>query len=391
MSDFYQEAQDLFDYTRRLRRDFHRHPELGFHETRTASIVAEELAKLGMKVRTGVGRTGVLGLLEGSKAGPVVLLRFDMDALPINEESGAEYASENPGVMHACGHDGHMAIGLSVAHLLTRRRSELNGTIKFVFQPAEEGLGGAHSMIEDGVLEQPKPDVCLAMHLWNERPVGWLALVPGPFMAGSDLFRVRLTGKGGHGALPHETVDPVLAAAQVITALQSIVSRNVSPLQTAVVSVTQVSAGDAFNVIPAEARLQGTIRAFEAQVREKVLARFEEIVHGVAGAMGCQAEIEMLPNTPAVVNDLRITKKLQGIVEEALPDAIVDDSFRTMVSEDMAEMMERIPGCYFMVGSGNAERGLNASHHSPAFDFDEAALPRAVAFMCAAAMELLRG
>ncbi len=390
METFLAEAQTLFEYTRALRRDLHRHPELGFQEVRTAGIVARELGELGLEVQTGVGKTGVVGYLEGTRPGPTVLLRFDMDALPVNEETGAEYASQTPGVMHACGHDGHVAIGLTVAHMLHNHRQELAGRVKMIFQPAEEGLGGAAAMIADGVLHDPAPDYALACHLWNERQVGWLALVPGPLMAGSEIFTVHILGKGGHGALPNQTVDPLLAAAQVITALQSIVSRNVSPLQNAVVSVTRLSAGDTFNVIPSSAILQGTIRTFEPEVRQLVLERFQALVRGVCAGLGCEVEIDLKKNTPPVNNDPAVVGRLAGRAPQVLPDGNVDATFRTMVSEDMAEILEAVPGCYFMVGSANPERGLNAGHHHPRFDFDEAALPRAAAFMTAAALELLR-
>jgi amidohydrolase len=385
------EAQKLFGYTREMRRDFHRHPELGFQEERTAGIVSRELAEAGLIVKTGIGKTGVVGMLEGGKSGSIVLLRFDMDALPVQEATGVAYASQTPGLMHACGHDGHMAIGLTVARILSGQRNELAGKYKFVFQPAEEGIGGAERMIADGVLTNPVPDYTLALHLWNERPVGWLALVPGPFMAGADFFDIRLQGKGGHGALPHETIDPIVAAAQVVTVLQSVVARNVSPLESAVVSVTSVTAGDAYNVTPPSAILKGTVRSFEPAVREKVLERVHDAAMGVGQAMGCRVEIDFNQGSPAVINDAGVTGRLQKIAGSVLPGIKVDPSFRTMVSEDMALMMEVIPGCYFMVGSSNAERGLDAGHHSPRFNFDEAVLPSAVAFMAAAAVELAGG
>ena len=236
MVDFIGEARELSPYTRELRRDFHRNPELGFQEVRTAGIVARDLMKLGLEVSTGVGKTGVVATLEGAQPGPVLLVRFDMDALPIQEETGAEYASQTPGVMHACGHDGHTAIGLTVARMLDAHKSELGGTVKFVFQPAEEGLGGAQAMVSDGVLDNPKPDRCLSLHLWNDKPLGWIGVTAGPAMSASDRFTVRIVGRGGHGASPYLTIDPVVAGAQVISALQNIVSRNVNPLESAVVT-----------------------------------------------------------------------------------------------------------------------------------------------------------
>ncbi len=387
--DLFVEAKELFDYTRTLRRDFHRHPELGFQEIRTAGIVARELAGLGLEIRTGIAETGVVALLEGEKPGPAVLLRFDMDALPIQEQTEAEYTSINAGMMHACGHDGHTAIGLTVARLLNNHRAELTGTVKLVFQPAEEGLGGAQRMLEEGVLENPRPQVCLALHLWNERPLGWVGVNSGPTMAASEIFKISLIGKGGHGAVPNLTVDPVAAAGQIISALQSIVARNISPIQSAVISVTTVHAGDAFNVIPSTATLQGTIRTFEPEVRARVLERFNQVVQGVSQAMSCQAEVEIQSITPAVINDPRIAVRVQAVAMRVLPGCTIADAYQTMGSEDMAFMMQDIPGCYFFIGSANPEKGLDAAHHHPRFDFDEQALTKAAALMAAAAMEFL--
>ena len=391
MNNLLLEAQELFEYLRDLRRDFHRHPELGFQEVRTAGVAASELRRLDMEVTTGVGKTGVVGLLEGGKPGPVILLRFDMDALPIHEETGAGYASQNLGVMHACGHDGHTAIGLTVARMLEAHREDLAGTVKFVFQPAEEGLGGAESMIADGVLEDPRPEMALALHLWNDKPLGWLGITPGPAMAASERFLVRLIGRGGHGASPHLTIDPVLAGAHVVTALQSIVARNVNPQMAAVITVTSLEGGEAFNVIPESVGLKGTIRSYDPGVRRLVLKRFEEVVTDVARGFGCRAEIEIWRVTPAVVNDRELAGRVAEVAARLLPDAQIDQNERTMGSEDMAYMMETIPGCYFFVGSANPARGLDAPHHNPRFDFDEEALPRAAGLMAAAAVELLKG
>ena len=387
--DLFSQAQSLFEFTQALRRDFHRHPELAFHEVRTAEIVARELSRLGCEVKTGVAETGVVGILKGSNPGPVALLRFDMDALPVQEENKVDYASQTPGVMHACGHDGHVAIGLTTARILQSRQSDLNGTIKFVFQPAEEGNGGARRMIADGVLENPAADFALALHLWNEFPVGFVAAVPGPFMAGSGFFRVKIIGRGGHGALPHQSADPVLAGAQIVTALQSIISRNIAPLQSGVVSVTQFHAGDAHNVIPPFAELNGTIRFFEKDVYEIIVEHFHQVINGVAEGMGCKAEIHIGESTPPVVNDAWVVSKLQEAIKNTMPDMRIDSNFRTMVSEDMAYILEKVRGCYFMLGSANPEKGLNYGHHHPRFDFDEQVLPRAAAVMSAGAIKLL--
>jgi len=389
MNNFLQEAQELFTYTQSLRRDFHKYPELGFTEFRTANIIARELNSLGIEVKTGVGRTGVVGLLEGKKPGLVVLLRFDMDALPIKEETGAEYASVNEGIMHACGHDGHVATGLTVARILSQHRNEFEGTVKLVFQPAEEGLGGAEAMITDGLLENPKPDVALSLHVWNEKPVGWFGIVPGPVMAAADTFFIRITGKGGHGAAPNLCQDPIIAAAQVTNLLQGIVSRNISPLKSAVVTVASIHGGQAFNVIPSEVEMRGTLRSFEPETRERMIGRFHQIVESTCQALECKAHVEIKPITPAVYNDPKVTERVQEVARKLFSDDQLDFKAITMGSEDMAFVLQAIPGCYFFIGSANNEKNLNASHHHPKFDFDESVLPSAVGLMVASTMEVL--
>lgn len=391
MSDYLSEAQSLFEYTRSLRRDIHAHPELGFHEVRTAGIIARELSTLGLEISTGIAGTGVIALIDGAKPGPCILVRADMDALPIVEETNSAYASQIPGVMHACGHDGHTAILLTVAQMLHAHRTELAGTVKFMFQPAEEGMGGAERMIEGGVLDNPKVDVTLALHLWNEKPVGWFGIANGPVMAGAEIFKIKVVGKGGHGAAPHLAVDPVLAAAQIINTLQGIVSRNVAPLQTAVVSVCTVHGGETFNVIPPAVELTGTIRTFEPQVRTRVLKRFEETVRGIAEAMECQVEIDMQRLTPATVNQPATAGIVQAVARRLFPDADIDPAnYITMGSEDFAFVLDKVPGCFFFVGSANSEKGLDASHHHPKFNFDEVVLPRSAALMSATVIEHLK-
>lgn len=390
MIDYVTEAEQLFPYSQSIRRDIHKHPELGFREIRTSEIIARELKELGLEVQTGIAETGVIGILRGKNPGPVILIRSDMDALPITEETNAEYSSETPGVMHACGHDGHIAILLTVAKLLHAYRDEISGTIKFVFQPAEEGLGGAERMIIDGVLDDPKPTLSLALHLWNDQQLGWIGVSQGSSMAGAEIFKVNIRGKGGHGAAPHLANDPILAAAHIITALQSISSRNIPPLKSAVVSVCKISGGEAFNVIPQEVHLAGTIRTFDPEVREKVLERFDVIVYGLAETMGCQADIEINRLTPAVINHPILAGRVQEIAKNLYPKGIVDDNnYVTMGSEDMAFMMEKVPGCFIFIGSANSEKSLDASHHHPRFDFDERALSKAVAILSAAAVDFL--
>jgi amidohydrolase len=390
MIDFLSEAQALFEYTQNLRRDFHRHPELGFHEVRTAGIVARELNQLGLEVTTGIAETGVVALIEGNRPGRAALLRFDMDALPIQEQTGAPYASQNPGVMHACGHDGHTAVGLTVARLLNSHRHELSGSIKLVFQPAEEGDGGAERMLAEGILENPHADAALALHLWNEKPFGWLGITDGPTMAAAEIFQIEVTGRGGHGAIPNLAIDPVLASAQIISALQGIVARNVSPLETAVVSVTSIHTGEAFNIIPARASLQGTIRTFSPLIRQRVLQRFHQVVEGVGAAMECQVDCQVRSISPAVVNDDDMANRVRTAAYQVLPDSQIEADYRTMGAEDMAFMLQKLPGCFFFIGSANPDQGLDAPHHHPRFDFDERALVHAVALMAGAAWDYLQ-
>jgi len=388
--DFKAEAGALRKQLLAWRRDFHMHPELGFQEHRSAGIIADRLRELGYQVQTGVASTGVVGLLEGKQRSaehthrspsPVVMLRFDMDALPITEENETEYVSRNPGVMHACGHDGHMAIGLGVATLVAQRRDEMTGTLKLVFQPGEEGMNGAEVMVQEGVLENPCPDVFLATHVWNEKRVGTIDVSSGAVMAAAEKWTCTVLGRGGHGALPHQTVDPIVATAQIVTVLQTVISRNVSPLETAVVTVGTVHGGDAFNVIPTQVELTGTIRTYSPQVREMVLRRVREVIEGAAVACGADAELEITSLTPAVVNDVGVAEVVRAAAEAVVGPENVSSGERTMGSEDAAFFLQEVPGCYFFLGSANAERGLNAPHHNPHFDFDEDAMPLGVAIL----------
>jgi amidohydrolase len=390
MADYMQEAKELLPQLVSWRRDFHRHPELGFQEVRTAGIVAQHLHSLGLEVTQGVGRTGVVAVLEGDRPGPTVMLRFDMDALPIVETNRTDYVSETPGVMHACGHDGHTTIGLGVSTLLVRHRAELAGRVKFVFQPAEEGLGGALAMVKDGVLASPKPDVAFGLHLWNTLPVGRVIVQPGRFMAASDKFSLRLRGRGGHGALPHETIDAVVIGAQLVNALQTIVSRNVNPVDTAVLTIGKFQAGQAYNIIAENAELVGGLRSFNPTARQTMVERVEAITKGIAATFGATGEVEWFPIAPAVVNDEKATAHVKQVALDLLDEEHVTGSGPLMVSEDMAEFLARVPGCFFFIGSMNEEKDLKYPHHNPRFDFDETALPLGLGLMCEVTTRYLR-
>ncbi len=389
MLDYLAAAEALREELQERRRDFHKHPELSFQETRTAGIVAEELRSLGLEVQTGVGQTGVVGILDGANDGPTVLVRADMDALPIVEETGAEYASINEGAMHACGHDGHTTIALGVAKLLADQRELLQGRVKFVFQPAEELGAGAKAMCADGVLTDPQPDVTLGLHLWNTMPVGTIGIATGPTFAAVSIFEITVTGRGGHGALPHETRDPIVAAAQLVGALQTICSREVPAAESVVLSVTTFNAGSAYNIIPPEAKLTGTLRNFTPEMRALATRRFYEICAGIGSALGCKVDAKMTHLTEPVMNDAATTERVRAAIRRAAPETQLDLDERTMGGEDVGLFMTDIPGTYYLVGSANAERGLNFGHHHPRFDIDEDCLPLGVATLAAAVGEFL--
>ncbi len=381
-------AQDQFNYSVRFRRDFHRHPELGFQEERTSEKIADELTNLGYEVKKYIGKTGVIGVLESKVAGPTVLLRFDMDALPIQEDNTTDYVSEHAGCMHACGHDGHMAIGLTIAKILSSNRDQMKGIVKLIFQPAEEGLGGALATIEDGVLDNPHPDFCLGLHIWNEKPLGWIGVNQNALMAGADTFEIIVNGKGGHGGVPHKAVDPIVCAAHIITAIQTIVSRNISPLENAVISFGSIQGGSTFNVIPDSVYLSGTIRTFDPQVRSDLFQRLEKVAKSVGEGLGCQVDINIQDITPAVINDSEIALKLNQVVKKLFPTFSIDLDCKTMGSEDFALFLNEVPGCFYFVGSANSEKNLVFGHHHPKFDFDEGVLPIAVSSLLGMLEEL---
>lgn len=386
---FVSRANDLRQELVETRRDFHQHPELGFEEVRTAGIVAQRLTDLGLEVQTGVGKTGVIGLLEGDQDGPTILVRADMDALPILEDNNIAYGSADPGKMHACGHDGHTAIALTVARMLAEEREQIQGRVKFVFQPAEEIAAGAAAMIADGALADPRPDVSVGLHLWNNLPVGVLGVADGPTMAGCLNFRLIVRGKGAHAASPQFGADPVICAAHILTAFQTIVSRNVDPLQSAVITATTMRAGEAFNVIPELAEVTGTVRYFRNEVLERVLKRMEAIAAGVAEAMECRAELDVMPKTVPVVNDLAISRRLRQRFESIVGEAGLDTTIRTMGAEDVGLFMTDVPGMYFFVGAKDMTRDAYYGHHHPRFSVDEDALPLAAGLLATAVAEFV--
>ena len=374
------------------RRHLHQHPELGYEEVQTSAFVTERLRALGVEdVRTGIAKTGVTGLIRGGAGdGKTVLLRADMDALPIEEENEVEYRSQTPGVMHACGHDAHTAMLLAVTRLLLERRDRFAGTVKVLFQPSEElPPGGAKPMIEAGVLEDPKVDAAFGMHMAQEQPLGVIALRSGPTMAAADRFTIEIQGKGGHGARPQSTVDPIAIGAQIVTALQTIVSREVDPTKQAVVTVGAFRAGEAFNVIPDTAELRGTVRSFDPDVRDQLEERIEALVRGVAVAMRAEVDFSYQRGYPATVNDPAMTELVREVATELIGPERVVESPQIMGAEDFSYFLEAVPGCFFYVGSRNPEKGLIWGHHHPRFDIDEESLGTGIETMTATTLRYL--
>ncbi|HWV24781.1 MAG TPA: amidohydrolase [Thermomicrobiales bacterium] len=374
------------------RRHLHQHPELAFEEHETAKFVVERLEQLGVEdIKTGVGRTGVTGLIRGRKGdGKVVMLRADMDALPILEENDVDYKSEVDGKMHACGHDAHTAMLLGVARILMDRRDEFKGTVKLLFQPAEEvPPGGAIEMIRDGALEDPHVDACIGQHVASSIPSGVIAVRSGPDSAGSDRFRAVIQGKGGHAARPQVAVDPVVVAAHVIVALQSLVSRETDPMEAAVLSTTAVLAGEAFNVIPDTAELRGTVRTLSPEVREHMHKRVPEVIEGVAKALGAEAKVEYRLGYPSLQNDEAMARLTREAAIEAVGEENVIEGELGMGGEDFSYFSLERPSCFFHTGTRNEDRGIVWGHHHPKFDTEEEGFVNGMATMATAAMKYL--
>lgn len=366
-----------------VRRDLHMNPELGMQEHRTAGIVADRLQSLGIQVRTGVGGTGVVGVLAGARPGPTIALRADMDALPIQDRKQVPYASQVPGIMHACGHDGHTAILLGTAEILSGMAGQLGGQVKFLFQPAEEGPGGALPMIEAGALEDPHVDCVVGLHLHNDLPAGTLAVKYGGVSASSDSFQITITGRGGHGAAPHTAVDAISAAAQFVTTLQTIVSREINPVEPAVVTVGTIRGGYRGNVIADEVVMTGTVRLLEQEARPLMQERIERVAGGVTAATRTTYQMQYGYGYPPVVNDDQVT----ALVEQACAKIVgAGNVLRlkapTMGAEDFSYFAGERPGCFFRLGSRNEEKGLVLPGHNPEYDFDEAVLWLGVAAFC---------
>jgi amidohydrolase len=367
-------AEDTVKELVAVRRDLHQHPETAFEEVRTSGIVAERLRALGLDVRAGVAKTGLLATVRGGRPGKTVLLRADMDALPIHEENDTPYRSRVDGKMHACGHDCHTSILLGVAKQLVRDARDLPGAVRLCFQPAEECGGGAETMIAEGALSDPRPDAAFGLHVWQDLDLGQVGVTPGPFMAAVDEFTVTVRGTGAHAAMPHLGVDPVVCLAHMVTALQAIASRTASPFAEVVVSVTQVRAGTAFNIIPETAWMNGTVRVFDPALWAALPGHFERIVRGVAAAFGCTVELDFHRFNQPTVNDPAMAALAREAAAEVVGRENVRDDIRTMGGEDFSAFLRQVPGCFIAIGSRNASRGLVHGHHHPRFDVDEACL-----------------
>lgn len=389
--DFKAEADALRDEMVARRRDFHRHPELAFEEFRTSGIIADELRDLGLEVQTGVAGTGVIGILEGDHDGKTVMYRADMDALPIHEENNVDYKSTRKGLMHACGHDGHMSIALAVAKIMSQHRDKIKGRIKFVFQPGEEGAGGALAMIKAGVLDNPEPDITLGLHLWQPLPIGKIGMHKGATMSGSSVFQITVRGKGGHAAMPHTTIDPVACTGQLISALHTIVGRRMNAMDGAVVlSVTGLNTSTMrHNIIPETVEIMGTFRTFNALTSELLEQHIRDVSRSVCESQSCVADVLIKHLTIPVINNPDVVDRMSEALTPIVGEDALDSDTMTMASEDMSYLLEDIPGMYFLVGSSNEEKGLTYGHHHPKFNFDEDVLPQATAIMTTAIADYL--
>tara|TARA_E500000318_G_scaffold63146_1_gene58478 strand:+ start:4061 stop:5233 length:1173 start_codon:yes stop_codon:yes gene_type:complete len=355
------------------RRELHRHPETAFEEHWTAAFIAEKLESFGIEVHRGLAGTGVVGTLKGNGEGGAIGLRSDIDALDITEQTGAEYASENPGKMHACGHDGHTTMLLGAAKYLAETRN-FSGTVQFIFQPAEENEGGGRVMVEEGLFDKFPVDSVWGMHNWPGMPVGTVAVRPGPMMAAYDMFELDIKGVGGHGAMPHLGIDPILVSAQVVSALQSIASRYVDPMDAVVVSVTKIHGGDAYNVIPGMVQLAGTTRSFRPEVRDMIEPKMQQIIDGVCAGFGATAELRYEKRYPPTVNSEAETAIAAQVAERLVGDEmVVRDPTPSMGGEDFAFMLEKKPGCYIWMGNGGGGEGKML--HNAGYDFNDEALP----------------
>ncbi len=386
MLDIHQLVIEHKELVIRIRRDLHRIPETAYTEKKTSAYVAKHLRREGLEVQTGIATYGVVGLLNTGRPGPTLLLRADMDALPVTEDTGLAFASTHDGAMHACGHDAHVAMVLVAATVLNQVKDQLNGTIKFLFQPAEEGPGGAKPMIDEGVLENPKVDYSIGCHMWPQIPEGTIGVRSGPFMAAMDRFDIKIIGRSGHGAMPHLCVDALEVGTQVVSALQRISSRHMNPLEPAVVTVGMFHAGTAFNIIPEDAQLTGTTRTFNLDIWNSWAERLETVVRGVCESMGADFELKFSKGYPPTINDDAMAEVVRRCAQKVAGVDKVVEPERSMGGEDMSYFLQQSKGCFYALGVGRQEF---TPLHSNRFDFDENVLALGVETHCRIALDLL--
>ena len=387
MVDTHQLVSEHKDLIINTRRNLHRIPETAYTEKKTSAYVADYLNKEGLDVQTEIAQYGVVGLLDTGKPGPTLMIRADMDALPLKEDTGLAFASEHDGVMHACGHDSHMAMVLGAVTVFNKIKSELNGTIKFLFQPAEEGPGGAKPMIEAGVMDNPRVDYSIGCHVWPQLPEGTIGVRSGPFLAAMDRFNLKIIGKAGHGAMPHLCVDALEVATQVVNALQRIVSRHMDPMEPTVITVGTFHAGTAFNIIPGEAELSGTTRTFDLNFWKSSQQRIEKIIRGVCESMGADFELDYAFAYPPTINDEFMSEVVGRCAAMVVGKENVLEPQKTMGGEDFSFYAQESKGCFFVLGVG---REGGPSVHNPTFDFNEDLMLFGVETYCRVAMELLK-
>ena len=392
MQELVREAEKLEPRIVEIRRTIHQNPELAYHEVATARLVARELRSLGVQVKTGIGGTGVVGLFRSGKGGKVVALRADMDALPVHEEVESDFRSRRKGVMHACGHDTHVAMLLGAAALLAKHKEELGGDVKLLFQPAEEngGRGGAKPMIEDGAMENPHVDFVFGLHITADLPSGVFGVREGAFMAKPDAFDIRIVGRGGHGAAPHRTVDPVYMAAQVIVALQGVSGRLVNPVSPFVISVCSVRGGTKHNIIPDEVVLQGTIRSFEKETRSKAIASVKQVVTSTCQAYGGSCVIDFQKDTyPVVYNDPKVTARVARVLR-GIPRMRTEVAALRLGGEDFSRFQQKAPGTFYYLGCNNPSKGCVSPNHSSKFKVDEAVMKYGAISLAEMALEFTK-
>jgi amidohydrolase len=385
--------KDLKNYTSELidlRRDLHRIPEAGFKEIKTSKFIEKKLREFGLDVKTGIANTGLVGnIYSENPSSEAVMIRADMDGLPVIEKTGLDYASRHEGFMHACGHDGHMAIALIVAKILARHRNLLKANVKFVFQPAEESPGGAKPMIDAGVLKNPDVKALVGLHIWTRISSGKIGIRKGPIMASVNYFKLKITGKGTHGAMPHEGVDAIVAAGKVIDSLQTIVSREINPVSPCVLTVGKINGGTAFNILAGEVELEGTVRTLDQSLNEIIAAKIKRVIKGVTQSMGAGYKFDFKYMYPVTVNDSKITDIVcESAIEAAGAENVIEPQ-QTMGGDDISFYLQKVPGCYFFLGGSGSDQGLNQQLHSNLFNFDENCLPLGVETLVKSVFKLL--